>query len=98
MTPEKAFWHAIKHGPSEKTRTIACENPYFAYQYAKEVDKCPHEDTRKGAYKSIYYAFEYAKNIDKCFRKDAWEIIKQDERYKKKYKKRFISQMKGAII
>ena len=37
--PKKAYYHALKYGPSDETREIACKIPFFTYYYAKDVDK-----------------------------------------------------------
>ena len=66
MTPKEAYGHAKKHGSSNKTREIACQDSAYAYYYALEVDKCPREDTRETACKDPQYAYYYAKNVDKC--------------------------------
>lgn len=70
-TPEFAFYIA-KHGlvRNEKTREIACQNPYYAFKYALEVDGYPSEETRAAACHSSYAALAYAEKVDKCPRDD----------------------------
>jgi len=70
MTPGKAYIYAEKYGSLEETREIVCEDPEFAYEYAKNIDKCPREDTRKAACKNFKYAYLYARDIDKKPRDD----------------------------
>ena len=63
MTPKEAYEYARKHGPSNKTRIIACENPKYAYLYAKNVDKNFHEDTWK-ATKNTEFEEKYNKFLN----------------------------------
>ena len=65
MTPEKAYYHACKYGPSVGTRITASQNTLFSIWYAIDVDMGPHEDTRKGACQTPTAAFKYAEDIDK---------------------------------
>jgi len=47
MIPEEAYEYALKHGPSKKTRKIVCQNAFWAYLYAIDVDKKP-RNNKKG--------------------------------------------------
>ena len=78
MTPEKAYEYALKNGPSEETRKIACKDPKFAYWYAEDVDKCPGENTRNAACKNPYYAYHYARDVDQCPREDTRKVACED--------------------
>jgi len=78
MTPKEAYGHAKKHGSSNKTREIACQDSAYAYYYALEVDKCPREDTRETACKDPPFAYYYAKNIDKKSREDTRKAACKD--------------------
>jgi hypothetical protein len=46
-------------------RTAACRDPYYAYCYARGVDKKPTDETRTTACKSPYNAYLYAREVDK---------------------------------
>ena len=52
MSPKEAYRYAEKHGPSDKTRKIACKDPEIAYLYARKIDKGLHENTREAVCKS----------------------------------------------
>ena len=86
MSPKEAYEYAKKYGPSNETREIACEDPEFAYEYAKNVDKCPKEDTRKAACVDPESAYFYARSIDKCFHQKTWNAIRKTE-YAEEYRK-----------
>ncbi len=60
MNPKKAYEYAKINGPEKNTRNIACQDPFFAYLYAKNVDKKPRKDTRNAACKNLKYAYYYA--------------------------------------
>ena len=61
MTPEEAYNYALKYGPSDETRRIACEDPKYAYYYATEVDKELKDETwdavKKTEWEEKYLAF-----------------------------------------
>jgi hypothetical protein len=65
MNSQQAYFIALKNGPSDETRRIACEVYYFAYFYALDVDKGPCDDTRQAACKDPSYAYWYAQSVDK---------------------------------
>jgi hypothetical protein len=46
-------------------RTAACNDPLFAYMYAREVDKKPTDETRTAACQDSRYTYCYARDIDK---------------------------------
>ena len=51
-------------------REWVCEDPYWAYKYALEVDKTPRDDTRAAASKDPEWAYRYALEVDKAPRDD----------------------------
>ena len=65
MTPQEAYIKALKEGPKDLTRNIACQEPYSAFCYALNVDKKPLTQTRDAACQDAEYAYKYALNIDK---------------------------------
>ena len=65
MTPTDAYYKALKEGPSDLTRNIACQEPYWAYLYALDVDKKPSKQTRDAACQGPEYAYCYAIDVDK---------------------------------
>ena len=73
--PKKAYYHALKYGPSDETREIACKIPFFTYYYAKDVDKCPRDDTREAACKTSRTAYVYAEYVDKKPREDTRKAV-----------------------
>ena len=97
MRPEEALEHAERHGPSDDTRVFACKNPFYAYYYALDVDKCPREDTREAACREAKYAYEYAIKVDKEAQIDTWLAVKDTE-YEREYKKIFNDSIKEQII
>ena len=70
MTPEEAYQLALKYGPSDYTREIACQDPECAYNYALDIDKIPRDDTREAACEDPWCAYHYALKIDKQPRDD----------------------------
>ena len=60
MKSGEAVEYAKIHGPSNETRKNACGNPYSAYYYAEDVDKCPREDTPKSRMQNPESAYWYA--------------------------------------
>ncbi|WP_322507782.1 hypothetical protein [Anaerolinea sp.] len=50
MNPREAFEKALVEGPSDFTREIACQDPRWAYKYARDVDQAPRDDTRAAAW------------------------------------------------
>jgi hypothetical protein len=46
-------------------RTAACQDPYYAYCYAKEVDQKPTAETRTSACNDPIWAYWYAFEVDK---------------------------------
>jgi hypothetical protein len=70
MIAESAYIFALKYGSLNIIRKFACKDPYFAYRYAMDIDKCPRKDTRNAACKSPEWAYEYALHIDKKPRND----------------------------
>jgi hypothetical protein len=85
--PKKAYYHALKYGPSDETREIACKIPFFTYYYAKNVDKCPRDDTREIACTDPHSAYMYAKDIDKESREDTRKSVCEDPKYAYMYAK-----------
>ena len=59
-------------------REYFLNNPYYAYFYAKYVDKGPMEDTRKAACKDPEYAYYYAVYVDKGPRDDTRKAACRD--------------------
>jgi len=53
--PKWAYFYALMNGPCDVSRQIACEEPQYAYLYARFVDKHPREDTRTAACKDSLY-------------------------------------------
>lgn len=65
-----AYHKGLAEGPTDKTRELACLNPFWAYKYALDVDKAPRDDTRTAALGFAKAAFAYAALIDKKPRDD----------------------------
>ena len=63
MTPEKAYEYAKKYGHLDSFRKFACQSSYYAYWYAKYLDKEFHEDTWE-AVKGTKYEEEYNKFLN----------------------------------
>ena len=68
----KAYKYALERGPSDKTREIACKDPYYAYEYATKIDNSrPTNETRSSVCAFNYSSrgldniYKYAKYIDK---------------------------------
>ena len=97
MNPEEAYIHAKENGPSEETRKIACEDPGYAYLYARNVDQCPSDDTREAVCRHPKMAYWYAQDIDKGFHEDTWIAIENTE-WEEEYKKFVHLNMKKEII
>ena len=57
MTPQEAYEHAKFYGSSDKIKKIACQDPQYAFLYAKNIDKCPREDTREAVCENSKYAY-----------------------------------------
>ncbi len=81
MNLEEAYKYAIKNGPEEKTRKIACQNPHFAYLYALYIDKQSREDTRIAACETPGYAYCYAYDIDTQPKEDTRNIACRNPKY-----------------
>jgi hypothetical protein len=64
MIAKNAFEYAKFHGPSDKTRDLACEEPFWAFCYANEIDKKSHEQTRKAVCVDPEWAYKYALKVD----------------------------------
>jgi hypothetical protein len=61
------FFCAMQKGyipQMDEMREVACRDPYTAYHYAVNVDKCPSDETRTAACKSPEAAFYYARDVD----------------------------------
>lgn len=74
-TMDQGKWNALilameRTVDDNEDRILACESPDTAFDYAKEVDKCPHDVTRKIACQDPYWAWRYARDIDKGPRDD----------------------------
>ena len=87
MGPGEAYDKATEEGPSNLTRNIACQDSYYAYWYALNVDKKPLVQTRDAACQSPYYAYRYAKYIDKQPSKQTRNAACQDPHYAYYYAK-----------
>jgi hypothetical protein len=70
MTPREAYNEALTEGPSDGTRETACQDPYYAYDYARYVDRVPRDDTRAAACRDPEYAYWYARDVDQGPRDD----------------------------
>ena len=97
MTPKEAYEFAEKYDSSDEIRKIACQDPYYAYVYARNIDKESRDDTREAACKDLKYACLYAKNVDKGFHQETWNAIK-NTKYEKEYKNFFRRMEKDKII
>lgn len=64
------LYNSIMNGPSDITRTLACKEPKWAYEYALNVDKGPRDDTRAACNKVPHFTALYALNVDKCLHID----------------------------
>ena len=80
-TPQQAYYYALFKGPSDKTRKMACKSTYYAYNYAKEVDKCASCDTREASCENPSTAYLYALEIDEYPRDDTRAAVRADVRY-----------------
>jgi hypothetical protein len=76
---------------------MACTNPYYAYLYALNVDKCPRDDTRTAACIQPYWAYFYAKNVDKNICEETMQAVK-NTKYEKDYEKLINLHFKEQII
>ena len=65
MTPQEAYYKAEIEGPEDLTRNIACQDAWYAYKYARWIDKKPCKQTRDAACKGAHYAYKYAIYVDK---------------------------------
>lgn len=65
MTPSAAVYEAEDHGSTDTLRSIASQQPRYAYLYATLVEG-PHDETRIGASKNPDVAYDYARFIDKA--------------------------------
>lgn len=64
LDSQQAFIKAVDFGPSDSTRNKASKDPYYAYLYAKHIDKSPHPQTRIGACASYKFACLYLFDVD----------------------------------
>ena len=69
---------------------------YFAYKYAKNIDRGPHKDTREAVCENPKYAYLYAKDVDKDFHEDTWEAVK-NTKFEEEYNK-FLNQIEKSKI
>jgi len=80
-----AYTSGIKYGPADKLRRVVCQDPEWAYLYARDVDKGSHPITREAVCKDPLYAYMYAKWVDMCpsdeTRKSANEHVVWGGRY-----------------
>jgi len=70
LTPSEALTLGKREGPHAGTRQVACEDPYYAHQYARYVDQGPRNDTRQAACEDPIMAYNYARYVDKGPRED----------------------------
>ncbi len=75
MSPEEAYKYALENGPDKKTREIACQDPYYAYLYASDIDKYPRKETRQAACRDPYCAYKYALEVDKGDHEDTYKAV-----------------------
>ena len=81
MTPTDAYYKALKEGPSDLTRNIACQDAEQAYFYARNIDKKPSKQTRDAACQGPEDAYCYARYIDKKPSKQTRDAACQSPRY-----------------
>ena len=62
-------------------RQYFINDPYYAYCYAKFVDKGPRDDTREASIKDLHYAYYYALKVDKYPRDDTRLAACKDPQY-----------------
>lgn len=63
MTPQEAYEHAKFYGSSDKIKKIACQDPQYAFLYAKNIDKGPSDQTWDAVVGSKYEK-EYKKFLN----------------------------------
>lgn len=77
-SPKEAMQWARINGPSDASRKIASEHPYFAYQYAVKVDKGPHNVTYMGVAEDQFLAQKYRDNLTGPTWSDETFTLKED--------------------
>lgn len=97
LTPEGAYTFAVERGfACDVSRRVASQNPHWAYNYARDVDKGPHEVTRKGASMRGSVALDYARWIDKAVHPETFEAVKDDVDLRTTYMDAFYDSQQGC--
>jgi hypothetical protein len=65
-SPHYATLVALAEGPSDDTRAAACEHPFYALTYARDVDRHGTDATREAAARLPDLALEYALVVDRA--------------------------------
>jgi len=85
VTPEEAYKYARENEGSDKLSSICCQDPYYAYLYAIDIDESPREDTRIAACEDPLWAYWYSLEVDKGYHKETRRACYKTHDYYKLY-------------
>jgi hypothetical protein len=97
----RSIFYAMKKFPQirkdPKIKEALFLSAAYAFNFAKDIDKCPRDDTRIAASNSPINAYYYAKYIDKQEHLVTWAGVQNSE-YEKEYIQFFLRPKKNKII